>query len=151
MPLALPFIPLMLWRCVCIPGFVLKFKHDVDAVVRWELCELCCHAFKGRVIVNWQQRRTNLYLIDKITVSLILNVFECLHVLVLMSVIKSKLDFFTRTPWTSAPTMTFVSRTKYTTLALNQRSCIKKKSTNLENDETYYEWNALQLLYRILH
>lgn len=146
MPLVLPFIPLMLWHCVCIPVFVLKFKHSVDAVLHWELCELCCHAPKAMVIINWQQGRTNLYLIDKITISLILNIFECLHVFVLMSVIKSKLDFFTWTPWTSSPTMTFVSRT-YIDLALNQSSCTKKKKEvyfiNLENGETYYEWNIL--------
>lgn len=96
-PLVLPFIPLMLWHwhCVCILGFVLKFKHNVDAMLCQELCELCCHTFKGRVLINWQQRRTNLYLIDEVTISLILNIFECLHVLVLVLVIKPKLDFFT--------------------------------------------------------
>lgn len=73
----------------------MKFKHNVEAMLRQELCEWCCHTFKGRVIINWQRRRTDLYLIDKITISLILNIFQCLHVLVLESVIKLKLDLFT--------------------------------------------------------
>lgn len=153
--LGIAFIPLMLWHCVYIPGFVLKFKHNVEAMLRQELCEWCCHTFKGRVIINWQRRRTDLYLIDKITISLILNIFQCLHVLVLESVIKLKLDLFTWTPWTSSPTMAFVLKTKYIALALNESSCIKKKKEvyliNLETDETYYEWNILQVLYKTLH
>lgn len=75
------------WHCICIPGFVFKFKHGVDAMLHQEPSELCCHACKSRVMINWQQRRTNLYLTDKVTISLILNMFECLHVLVLMLVI----------------------------------------------------------------
>lgn len=116
-----------------------------------DLCELCCHACKSRVIINWQQRRSNLYLTDKVTISLILNMFECLHVLVLTPAIQSKLDFFYVNTMDLLASYDFCFK-DCIVLALNHSLCIKKKKfMNSENDETNYDPNDIYLLYGILH